>query len=347
MAISIIGTVGVPSNYGGFESLVENLLPLESGTIVYCSSGAYEQRLQTYKGAELIYVPLNANGFQSVLYDIVSMLHTLLFTKNDFLILGVSGAIFIPLLRLLTKRMIVINIDGVEWRRAKWGRLARKFLRFSEGVAVRYSNKVIADNQAIAEYVSSVYRVESEVIAYGGDHSLVRGAFPRTKNYALSLCRIEKENNVDIILAAFANCGTKKLIFVGNWDRSEYGRSLKAKYSMYPNIILLDSIYDLDRLFILRAECDTYVHGHSAGGTNPSLVEMMFFGKRTLCFDCVYNRASTEDQAEYFKTAEELANLLCSASNETDRGGDAMREIADRKYQWSDIRASYIALFGR
>ena len=144
--ISVIGTVGVPACYGGFESLVENLLPSRKIDLIYCTRKAYENELSEYKGSRLKYWSLDANGVQSIPYDVISIVHSLLFTKNDLLVLGVSGAIAIPFFKLFSKRKVVTNIDGLEWKRAKWGKTAKWFLKFSEKVAVKFSDKVIADN---------------------------------------------------------------------------------------------------------------------------------------------------------------------------------------------------------
>jgi len=345
MGVSIIGTVGVPANYGGFESLVENLLPFDKDVLIYCSSKAYDKKQVKYKGAKLCYIPLNANGVQSVLYDTLSLLHSFLFTRNDLLILGVSGAIFLPVIRLFSKRKIITNIDGLEWKRDKWGTLARKFLKFSEKVAVNYSHVVIADNKGIADHVADEYSVKAEVIAYGGDHALLNKKLPKVKSNALALCRIEPENNVEMILEAFAQLPEKEITFIGNWERSEFGRKLKRQYQKYSNISITDPIYDLDELFDIRAKCDVYIHGHSAGGTNPSLVEMMFFEKTIFCFDCIYNRSTTEDKALFFSSASDIIHMLRKTEYDPSQVGLALFGIADRKYRWKYIKARYLALF--
>ncbi len=339
--ISIIGIVGVPACYGGFESLVENLIDTENKHYyVYCQSSAYKNKVSTYKSTTLKYLPFKANGVQSIVYDIYSILHSLLFTRNGLLVLGVSGAIALPIFKLFTKRKVVTNIDGLEWKRDKWGKLAKWFLKFSEKIAVRYSNKIVADNKAIADYVKAEYGVNAVTIAYGGDHA-IRGDIEETKTeYYLALCRIEPENNVEMILKAFSK-QDKKLKFIGNWNNSDFGKRLKKEYSSYPNIELLNPIYDLDILFGIRSASIGYLHGHSAGGTNPSLVEMMHFGVNTFCFDCNYNRESTEQKAHYFKNADELSGLISQNSD----NGERMKLIANQRYRWSFIREQYESLF--
>jgi len=342
--LAIIGTVGVPACYGGFETLLENLLPTDIETTVYCSSQAYKERVKEYKGAKLVYIPLKANGAQSIPYDIVSCLHALKSGCNSLIILGVSGAIILPLVKWLRPNItIVTNIDGTEWRREKWSYLIKQFLKWSEHLAVKYSDTVVSDNQGIADYVEVEYQKTSRVIAYGGDHALIdQKADIETRPFALSLCRIEPENNVHVILEACAKTNTP-LKFVGNWHISDYGRSLKAKYSQYDNIEIVDSVYDISTLFHLRSTCGLYLHGHSAGGTNPSLVEIMHFAKPIIAFDCVYNRATMENKGSYFKDEQSLQALLASHDWEDITDGD-MEEIAQRRYTWQIIRKQYLEL---
>lgn len=339
---NIAGIVGVPARYGGFESLVENLLPAEKIGVIYCSKKAYQERSENYKGAKLKYISLEANGIQSIPYDVLSILHTLIRTKNDLLILGVSGAIVLPVFKLFSKRRVVTNIDGLEWKRAKWGRFASWFLKLSEKIAVRYSDTVIADNSAIAEHVKETYGVEAEVIAYGGDHAIVGEISNESDQYALALCRIEPENNVELILEAFSKTN-KKIKFVGNWDNSSFGKRLKSKFQKHDNIDILDPIYDIQVLFEIRNQCSFYVHGHSAGGTNPSLVEMMHFKKDIVAFDCNYNKASTEGMASFFSNRDELRLLVENSENLCN--ADDMKEIAERRYTWEIVKQQYLNLF--
>ncbi len=303
--VAILGTQGVPARYGGFETLVENIIGENCSSnvqyTIFCSSKdvSKEKRLSTYKGANLKYIPLHANGVQSIPYDIVSLLRAIR-GYDVVLLLGVSGCLFLPFFRLLCRKRLIINIDGIEHRRAKWGRLARWVLRVSEKMAVKYADVIIADNKGIQDYVTETYNKKSTLIAYGGNHvetdslnqppeKLLAEYGLKKGEYAITICRIEPENNCHLILQAFAE-SERKLVFIGNWKQSEYGLNLMKKYKGFLNIILLDAIYDLGVLYTLRANAEMYVHGHSAGGTNPSLVEAMFFGCPILCYDVVYNR---------------------------------------------------------
>lgn len=353
--IAVVGTQGVPANYGGFESLVENLLgencPADVEYTVFCSSKDMPLKLKEHKGARLKYVSLHANGSQSVPYDMLSMCRC--FRGYDVvLVLGVSGCLFLPVLKTFCKGKIIVNIDGLEHRRAKWGKMARKVLKTSESLAVRFADVIVSDNKGIQDYVTETYGKPSELIAYGGDH--VRRTLPddyvdstlarygvEKGDYAITVCRIEPENNSHVILEAFSKAPERKLVFIGNWGHSEWSRNLKEKYSECANIKILDAIYDLDILYALRSNAGIYMHGHSAGGTNPSLVEAMFFGIPIIACDVVYNRETTENCAAYFKNeAELLAHLKGDLPN-----GDKMVEIAERRYTWRHISEQYCKLY--
>jgi hypothetical protein len=169
--ISIIGTTGIPARYGGFETLAENLVRNRISNIqytVFCSAKMYQKQQNEYFGAKLIYINLKANGISSILYDLISMILSL--HADAMLILGVSGSLFLPIIRLLYRGKIIVNIDGIEWKRTKWNRLARFILRISEKTAVRFSDVLIGDNQGIIDYLTKEYNKDAVLIEYGADH---------------------------------------------------------------------------------------------------------------------------------------------------------------------------------
>lgn len=356
--IAVLGTVGIPACYGGFETLCENIARyhqannLQGRLVVYCSSKSYPEKTSSYLGAELRYIGLRANGVSSVVYDILSLLSAVRHGSEVILLLGVSGAAVLPLIRLLSKARIVTNIDGIEWKREKWKGLARWFLRFSERVAVRFSDEVIADNEGIARHVTDTYGRDCAVIAYGGDHAFIAPARPYEDEalppgYALALCRIEPENNVAMILEAFAKNMEMPLVFVGNWHSSPFGQALRKRYDGVRHLRLLDPIYDSGVLRTIRGNAALYVHGHSAGGTNPSLVEMMHFAIPILAYDCIFNRFSTEDKALFFNSANELRSIVDALTSTTSHEvGTEMRLIAQRRYTWEAIGREYFRVIG-
>lgn len=360
--VAIIGTTGLPARYGGFETLAHHLVDQLGSNYemtVYCSSKYFAnrgKRLSVYNGAKLVYLPLNANGYQSIPYDIFSLLHAL--RKNDvLLLLGVSGAILLPFLKLFSNKPILVNIDGQEWKRPKWNWLAKKILGYSERLAVRFADEVIADNKIIKEYVEECYgREDIRLIEYGGDHVTKCPLTDETKSrfpfllqpYAFNVSRIEPENNIHLILEAFSKSPQHRLVMVGLWSHGKYGMNLKEKYRSYSNIHLLDPIYNQEELNELRSNAAVYVHGHSAGGTNPGLVEAMCLGLPVISYDVSYNRETTNHRARYFKTTGELIHQLNQLDEtERQRMGDDLEQYGRQYYNWSRIAALYAAAFDR
>ena len=357
LRVGIIGTNGLPGRYGGWDQLVHHLtLQLRDRFhfTVYGSAFDAEPGLKECNGARLVHVPLKANGAQSIVYDLVSCLHAV-FGCDVLFICGTSGCVFLPFIRLFG-RTIVVNPDGLEWLRGKWSRPVRWFLKLSERFGVRFADRVIADNQRIADHITECYGRESDLIEYGGDHVL--GGIPlgeetarrygiRAGAYAFKVCRIEPENNIHTIIEAFRD-GPMDLVVVGNWNYSEYGRGLRKRYAGCPDLKLLDPIYTQGTLDELRSNCGVYVHGHSVGGTNPSLVEAMSLGLCVVAYDVGFNRETTERAALYFSTSDELRKQVEALSRgEVDAAaiGRKMKEIAARRYTWHAITAKYSRVF--
>lgn len=356
--VAIIGTVGLPAKYGGFETLTAHLVEELADTYdftVYCSSKKYtkEERTESWKGAKLKYLPLDANGIQSIPYDTLSILHAL-FRSDVLLVLGVAGAWLLPFVKLFTRKKIIISIDGIEWKRDKWSLPAKLYLWWAEKLAVRFSHIDISDNESIQDYTSLRYKTISRVIEYGADHTKVN-LIPTSENiekypflskeYAVKVCRIEPENNVHTIVKVFSELPDRTLVLVGNWKNSQYGIDIKQQYSDYENIHLLDPIYDQEMIDLIRGNASVYIHGHSAGGTNPSLVEAMFLGLPIISNGVSYNRTTTEHQAFYFSNEEDLKNVLNEITKEDLRNcAVQMKKIAERRYTWKKIAKKYSQL---
>ena len=352
--IAIIGTAGIPARYGGFETLVHHLVKEwkdKYETTVYCSKSYYKvsERVKEWNGAKLVYLPFNSNGAQSIIYDIFSMIHAI-FYADVLLVLGVSGGVFIPFIKLFTNKKIIVNIDGLEWRREKWGKWIQRFLKLSETLAVKFSDADITDNAALKRYTAINYKTLSYLVAYGADH--VKPRLPISNDflkypflnssYAFKVCNIETENNGHVILESFAQLPKELLVVVGNWENSEYGIALKEQYKSNTNLILLKPIYEQKQLDLLRSNCSLYIHGHSAGGTNPSLVEAMYLGLPIIAFDVIYNRCTMKDKGLYFKDSEDLRTKVNALSTkQLSELSSQMRLLATEFYTWEVIANKY------
>jgi len=354
--IGIVGTNGLPAKYGGWESLVHHLTIKLNGKfkfIVYTSTHNSKTRINEYNGAELRYIRLKANGIQSIFYDLICLCHAARNTEI-ILVLGSSGCIFFPVIKLFRKKLI-FNPDGLEWKRQKWSKPARWFLKVSEKIGVRYADIVVTDNLKIQQYIKDSYGHSSSIVEYGGDHAVRLPMSLDTQKkynildlkYAFTVCRIEPENNIHTILEAFMD-KSMILVVVGNWNNSKYGFNLRKKYCSCDNFRLLDPIYDQKSLDEIRSNCCMYIHGHSAGGTNPSLVEAMNLGLFIVAFGVEYNIETTEGNALYFNSCEDLVKVI----DEFERGHFntsmikvKMKEIALRRYTWDEIAKKYSNLF--
>ena len=358
--LAIIGTVGLPANYGGFETLTKHLvrkLGDNYDMTVYCSGKKYpkEQRQNKYHSARLKYLPFNANGVQSIIYDTISIIHAL-FYADVLLILGVAGAWILPFVKLFTNKKIIISIDGIEWKRDKWNILAKCYLWWAEKIAVKYSHIDISDNESIQDYTAVRYGSLSRIIEYGADHVIYKKPTPEDKRkypflkrpYAFKVCRIEPENNVHEILKAFSNLPKHILVILGNWDNSNYGKNLRKQYQDFQNIIMIDPIYDQETLDVLRGNALVYIHGHSAGGTNPSLVEAMYLGLPIIAFNVSYNRTTTEGKAIYFNNSDDLQKTIEKIKiHRLKEVAGIMKEIANRRYTWDTIADKYNYYFDK
>jgi glycosyltransferase involved in cell wall biosynthesis len=350
--VAIIGTNGLPGRYGGWDQLLNHLtlyLKEKYSVIVYTSSYDAVKGLKEYNGAKLKIVPLKANGMQSVFYDAISLFHAAIH-YDILLVLGTSGCIFLPVIKLFKKK-VILNPDGQEWKRGKWSKPVKKFLMISERFGIKYANVIISDNKKIQEYLDETYSRESVLIEYGGDNASYIPLSQKTiekysiepLKYAFKVARIEPENNIGLILEAFKSL-KMDLVLVGNWNFSKYGKNIRQKYLNYPNLKLIDPIYEQECIDELRSNCGVYIHGHSVGGTNPGLVEAMNLGLFCVVYNVEYNIETTENKAIYFSNISDLQRIIKQfENNELDVPfyRVKMKEIAKRRYSWDIIVKKY------
>jgi glycosyltransferase involved in cell wall biosynthesis len=355
MKIAIVGTQGVPNHYGGFETLATFLAEHLSDQIdmtIYCSSTDQPHRPGQFCNASLRYIPFSSHGFAGMLYDMISLYEAV--KKNDVvLLLGLGAGYLLPFLSKKQRQKIILNFGGLDWKRDKWALPAKKVIHISEGLLVKYIPHIVADNRAIQHYIESTYHKKSAMIAYGGDQAFPVALtekdieqYPFLQHpYAFSVCRIQSDNQIDLLLASFAQT-SMPFVLVGNWSSSSFGRKIREKYQSIPHLHLLDAIYEPTALNKLRSNCKIYMHGHTAGGTNPSLVEAMYLGLPIAAYSSAYNVSVTLEKAVYFKDLSSLVDLINNIDKlDLKAIGNEMKTIALADYTWSKIIDRYYQLF--
>jgi glycosyltransferase involved in cell wall biosynthesis len=335
---AFIGSNGIPNKYGGFESFLEAICPemVKRGfkVIVTCDPSKYSEREPRFEGVDREFVPIKANGFRSTLHDLAAFFKV--FLKADVVVvLGVSAGPFFLLFRMFcwaSGKSLVVNIDGIEWRRTKFSKPIRFILWAYDLFAQISANVIIYDNKELLSFVKPMFRSKAKLIAYSADHVLRNPSVILEQKTALTICRIEPENNIELLILGALASGIEKYTFIGNWNNSLFGKTLKAKYANEPQLQLLDPIYDLDLLVNYREACAFYLHGHSVGGSNPSLIEMLSYGCHILCYDCGFNRETTGVDAQYFSSPEDLARLIDLNLAKSPSGGRAIQKRYTKKY---------------
>lgn len=356
--ISIIGTVGVPANYGGYETLVDNLIEYIDHTkyevYIYCSSVSYEKNLRKkkHKNCKLIYLPLSANGVSGFFYDNLAVLISSLKSSTIILSLGTASAILFSFIKPFTRAKLIIHLDGQDHKREKFKTSIKAMMSLVRRLAYLISDHIIGDNEGILENLPKNTLRKTSLIEYGGDQALnvydkkkliSYGLY--TKDYFFGVARIEPENNIHTILNAFKN-SQEKLVYVGNWENSSYGKNLREKFKKFKNILLLNPVYNLYELNNLRSNAKAYIHGHCRGGTNPSLVEAMYTGLPVIAYDVKFNKFTLKSSGLYFYDTKSLIEVINRCSSE-DLNSQKIKitAIAKKHYTWNIISQKYNHLF--
>lgn len=354
--LAIVGAHGLPAKYGGYCTLAEYMAvykPEDFDVTVYCAAEEYDKHPEMYKGVHLEWVNYPARGMKAWQFHSYGIRHAIAHGADMIFLCGPNGGFTLPFYRKYRDRFY-LNIGGVEWKRNKYNWLMRRVMRLLMKSAVRSSGHLVADNVGMHDYYIEEYgRQDSVVIAYGGDQAktvdithetLIKYPFLNGK-FALAMARIQSDNNTEMLLEAFKDA-EMPLVYIGNWDVTEWSKELRKKYSNNPNLFLLDAIFDIPVLNQIRSHCSLYIHGHSAGGTNPSLVEAMHLGVPLICCDNGFNNNTTFHKALYFKTADDIKNILKNTSDdEFAEEAKTMRELAINHYRWETIAKQYYDFF--
>lgn len=359
-SIAFIGARGI-GNYGGFETFVKEIAPLLAirNIDVYCScerDGKIEG--EEYRGAKLKFFPIKppknytARKVFEVVYDYYFLLTSPRYADHIILLgtLG-SNSIFIP--RLLGKK-VYVNIDGLEWRRDKFSKLEKIILKLTCKLAMVFANGAIIDSHQLYDQIPDEMRGKTTYIAYGVYESdLVhsnadnRAKFQefgiKEKEYWLVIARLEPENNIMMIVEAFKKAGTKhKLVIVGNFTSEEFRKNVQA--GLGDCVIFLGHVYDQMLLSYLRQNCFAYVHGHSVGGTNPSLLEAMAADAIIVAHDNPFNREVLEGNGLFFGSSDELSSIMTEVEKDSKKYSEmanAAKLRALTNYSWEYITDAY------
>lgn len=358
MRIAMIGTRGVPARYGGFETAVEEigkrLVKLGHEVTVYCRNPGQHQT--EYLGMRLVNLPaIRTKTTETLSHTAVSTGHAVVRDHPD--VAFVFNAANAPLLPVLRAAGIphAVHLDGLESRREKWRGMGARYYTWAEGASVRWADAVIADAWAIAEHVHDRYGRDSHYIPYGApiiepgtDRLAELGLEP--DGYHLVVARFEPENHVlEAVQGYAASCSTGPLVVVGDSPYSKwYVDAVHEAAVGDPRVRLVGGVYDQDLLDQLYGSCTTYVHGHSVGGTNPSLLRAMGAGAPVLAFDVDFNREVTNGHAQFWSSPETLAGLLdeleCEAAGavaEAEANSRRGRRHAAKAYRWDDVAEDY------
>lgn len=361
LRVAILGTKGIPANYGGFETFAEQLatrlVARGHAVTVYAEASKGPVADAVFQGVRIRYRRRPRWGAASVLVFDVSCLWDARRGYDLVYMLG-YGAAWACWLPRLFGTPVWINVDGLEWARSKWGAGERFYLRCMERVSSWVATRLLADAQAIADRVHRLYPsgAPCSFIAYGADEVDVNGAdlsvlsawALQPYRYFLVVARPEPENHVlEIIQGYLKHAGDWPLVVVGNVsDVNAYQRQLLKMAS--PQVIFVGGIYDVAQLQSLRVHAACYLHGHSVGGTNPSLLEALACGNWVIAHDNPFNREVARAAADYFSTPDELAQNLDRwvrrfATEQPQRSRDARRIVAEH-YTWNHIVGAYEVL---
>lgn len=360
MKIAFVSTRGIPNNYGGFEQFTEYIsvgMAQRGHEVVVYSPKFHPYQESTYKGVRIkhIYSPETWMGSSvgSFFYDFASLRDAL--KKEDFDIIYEAGyTSIIPAyiwfnVKKRKRPIFTTNMDGLENKRSKFSPMVRRFLDWEEKMAVKYSHYLIADNMGIHDYYKEKYGKESKFLAYGADiHDDFKAEYLeefglKSEEYYILIARLEPENNIVMAIEGYLHSkenGRRPLIVVGKTN-TPHGKELVEKYGNERNVEFVGGIYDFKKLDSVRHFSKAYFHGHSVGGTNPSLLEAMAAGCFIFAHDNIFNRAVLKENAFYYPSADKVTEYL----NRIDTIAEGSKiqytarniEVIRNEYSWESL----------
>ena len=354
--VRILGTRGVPASHGGFETFAEylSLFLVKNGwkVIVYCQEDGEGELIEdTWKGVHRVRIPIKKQGAAgTIIFDWISTRHAAN-SKELVLTLGYNTAIFCTLLRI-KKIPNVINMDGIEWKRQKWGIIAKTWFYLNERAGCWLGNHLVADHPEIKKHLSTrVNPNKITTIAYGAEK--LRGLDDDVLNdygllpdgYMTLIARPEPENSILEVIEGFSEKSRGcKLVVLGNYEPEKNAYHKKVIEAASPEVIFLGAIYDKNILNALRFFSLAYIHGHQVGGTNPSLIEAMGASNPVLAHDNKFNRWVLEEGGRFFSDACSLSTLVTDVIENSALRSDMKKATVKRynsEFTWENILNKY------
>jgi len=354
--IAILGTRGIPNHYGGFEQCAEYLalgFVKKGFEVIVYNSHDHPYQETTWRGVQIVhcYDPEYKWGTAGqFIYDLNCIRDLRKRDCDVILQLGYTSSSIWGWLLPRKNSAVTTNMDGLEWKRTKYTEKVKKFLLYAEKLGVKYSDYLISDSIGIQDYLKEKYNKDSTFIPYGADLFLtpdetVLKAYDVTPhNYDMLIARLEPENSIEVILDGVAKANNGRTFLVIGKHQTKYGEYVKAKFASHKNIKFIGGIYDINILNNLRYYSNIYFHGHTVGGTNPSLLEAMSSNSLICANNNPFNRYILGDDALYFLTADEVAQTLLSTNKNDAANKLKLANNSDKitnVYSWDIIVDQY------
>lgn len=355
LRIGIAGTRGIPNRYGGFEQFAACLskgLDERGHSVTVYNTHNHPYQKSEWNGVEIVHCkdPQLLGTMGQFIYDLNCIRDARRRNFDVLLLLGYTSSSVWG--RCYPKKSIIItNMDGMEWKRSKYAKPVQFFLKYAEKLAMKFSDHAVADSIAIKEYLEKKYKKHVNFISYGSDlpssfldEAIFSKCGVEKQNYYLLIARMEPENNIETILEGLiARKDARKILVIGNVE-NRFGWRMKSKFANHPLVIFAGTIYDRSALDALRSNCALYFHGHSVGGTNPSLLEAMSCGVVICAHDNVFNRAVLNEDAYWFQGAEDIVQLHVDPTKNVSMINANLEKI-ERQHSWTAIINQYEQLF--
>ena len=352
MKIGILGTRGIPNYHGGFEQFAEFFsvyMASKNHEVYVYNSHDHPYQETTWKGVNILHKkdPEKKIGTAGqFIYDLNCILDIRNREFDVVLQLGYTSSSVWGWL-LPKKTTIITNMDGLEWKRSKYSKPVQRFLKFAEKLAIKTSDYLISDSLGIQEYLKETYHKDSEYIAYGaelfnGPSEQVLKEYKVTKfNYNMLIARLEPENNIEVILDGVVKSNSDQIFLIIGKHETKFGNYLKEKFQNYDSIRFLGGIYNLEHLNNLRHWSNLYFHGHSVGGTNPSLLEAMASNCLIIANDNIFNRSILKNNAFYFNDANDIAEKIVLCKEDHLELIQNNMDSIENEFNWGRINQKY------